>query len=374
MGKSMLPALILIGAAWAGPSDQDLAKNLGLEEQKGFLELSTKKLHQMSGHVELSQYMDLRRAALQGKDYDAGENISHFAAKSLGTRYALDSRSFDLHSANCITWTERNVALGLTDNWQDAYRLQNRLRYKDGSAKKPRIKNHRTLEDWVENNRWLWEDITEQLGVATDEMRWFTREGATLEPRTTRYITKETIAAVKLDLRSGDIVLLIGGDPNSAAKTVAIGHVGIVSVSPVNGAFLLDCSPADSGSALLANLVQELRDSRGLLGFKFVRIRPKARDLVAGELGRMKMAAPAPATLDQQLTLRYDELITVDGKVYAKKSIHKGDTLWSLFGPKWHQIIGLPMNRELRKNVTWTDGRVTDVKEGTVVFFPWTGE
>ncbi len=371
----LLAVLALPRASSAQQEDRDVAPNLPPDKRARFLDLSGKKLHEMKGHVDLAEYMDLRREAFAGKLPPAEANIVHYMRMGLQARYALNARSFDLRSANCVTWTERTLALGLTDNWADARKLQNRLRYRDGKVGDPAAKNHRTLEDWVANNTWLWQEVTEQLGVPTAEMRWATKSGDVVVRHTAQYVPKEQFASAEASLKSGDVILFVGEGSTRTGRAVGVGHMGLISVSPGKGAFAYSCAPGAGGGKAdthhLSTLVADLKDDRGLLGFKFLRVRPNAGALVAGELGKMTIPAASPAEIDAELALKYDELITVDGKTYAKKTLRPGDTLWSLFGPRWREIMRLPMNGELRRNATWVDGRLKSVSADTVVYFPW---
>jgi len=310
-----------------------------MTEKAALASLEAKPLYKLSGHAELSELIALHTRDKAGDPtWTTRDNILYWAKASIGTRYVLRARSLDLSAADCVSWAERTIALGVTDSWTDAYRAQNRLRYKDGNTEGR--KNHRTYEDWVCNNTWLWQDWTERLGAATATMRWASKVGEAVERYSTQYVPKEAFATIAENLQTGDVCLLVG---KSGGRFV-LGHVGIVE-KPAGGAVALwHCSP--SGGVQRTPFARLISWARGddLVGFKFVRI--GANPDIRAELA--KVAAISPTAFDEKYNKpRYDEVLVVDGVKYGKKTLGPDETYWGVFGPEYRTILGLPVNRHL---------------------------
>ncbi|MBI2424515.1 MAG: DUF1460 domain-containing protein [Candidatus Hydrogenedentes bacterium] len=106
--------------------------------------------------------------------------VNAVAEKSLGTPYA-DSPlgegpegthdtdpKMDLSRVDCVTFVEQTVALAASADYDAAYGLLQKVRYKDGKETFAG-RNHFLEADWLRDNPWC-VDITDKLGVKTERV------------------------------------------------------------------------------------------------------------------------------------------------------------------------------------------------------------
>lgn len=140
-------------------------------EQVRFDELYARPLQTFS-NPDLAEFLDLqsRWFAAQPRQPSPAEATAYFALKAVGQPYRLFSVNTDLKDGDCVTFTQRCLALSCTGNWDSYYRLIQRLTYKDGVVDVLN-KNLFPLADWVPSNAWLLADMTSELGVPVEEFQ-----------------------------------------------------------------------------------------------------------------------------------------------------------------------------------------------------------
>jgi hypothetical protein len=140
------------------------------EETARYAELDARPLHSFT-NTELAEYLSLRRRT--GRDASSpGAEIAHFARKAVSQPFKLHAARFDLSRSDCVVFVERSLALGLAADWNDYYRLSQRLRYKNGLVDVLE-RNFCTLSEWQPSNTaWLLRDVTDELGVETESFEY----------------------------------------------------------------------------------------------------------------------------------------------------------------------------------------------------------
>lgn len=354
-------------------------------DQRRLLELEGRRSHEIGCHVEIAEYMDLRRQAFGGNLPSARSDIIHYARKNLGIPYKRGAYMLDLQHADCVTWTERVLSEALTDNWKDGFRLVVRLRHRDGLSGLAN-RNHYPLADWLPNNAWLVQDITSSLGVdtvnldvLTDRRRRFlhhatsagqtdiSQAGILPGPElslTTAYIPKAKLKAALLRLRSGDLAFFIADYPDlveGASRPRCI-HQGIIHRDQGRVKIFHSIHPEATESLLLRFVQSEIPRDR-FLGMKFARIRPNARQLVATELANRNITALLPSDVDDQFNVRGmgdngvrlvraarapDEEVTIGPLVFGAVDLAPRETLYSLFRRQWEYVYELDVNASFR--------------------------
>ncbi len=126
-------------------------------------------------------------------------------------------------STNCMVYCEHVLALSISDSWDNFFNNLQQIRYKDGMIGM-RTRNHYTMADWMPENDWLLEDVTEKVGGSMTKQvtrtishdQFFKNKGITdmryvMPDReiTIDYIPKEDLARIKKNLKEGDIGVLI---------------------------------------------------------------------------------------------------------------------------------------------------------------------
>ncbi len=370
------------------PTGIEALTSNGVAELQG---LSQQRVHKLGNHRKLARYMELRRNSLNGALPAPNLDIVHYARKSLGIRYKRDSKSQALLEADCVTWTERVVSLALTDSWEDAYRLQRRLRYEGGNDTDFANVNHYPIADWLTNNGWLLEDVSAQLGgtleplnIVTDRQAKFLEievssntyasgTGALVSPvgidgfgvsMITSYVFAETIKDTFDSLQSGDVVFFIGNnlDRSERVRRPRCFHMGVIEKDGLS-VNLLHCRPPMASATELARYVQYGIARDNFLGIKVARIRSGARQLVRDELARATIESQSPLKQDLKLGIMGvavdgtqfvppsripDVELEIDGIVYGGIDLRSRDSLHSLLGNRWAYVYDLPINTRFR--------------------------
>ncbi len=380
---------LIIGLCMVGTvrSMADPPAPLPPAEMAHYRRLEAKKMKRLRGHHQLAEYIALRGAVLQDNPPSPQEAIVHYGLKSLGTPFTLRAKMFDLVEADCVTWSERVIALALTDRWADAYRLQFRLRFKDGQRRFANL-NQYPIADWMPNNAWLFDDVTERMGaqldpmdVVTDRLAMFTDHTASVDPNdpalsdppplsgpevslVTKYIRADDAATALPRLRSGDLVLFIADhiDPRDRVQRPHCIHQAIVRVVGTN-VRLLHCLPPEAVESQFHLFVNERIPRDRYLGFKVLRLKPNARELVGVELAQMTTTMRTPAEMDRRIGKRGlgrggmvmatpgrppDREFERNDVVYGAIDVALGETLYSLFRGRWQHIYNHPANAAFR--------------------------
>lgn len=66
-------------------------------------------------------------------------------------------------STNCMLFCEHVLALSISDSWDNFFNNLQQIRYKDGIIGM-RTRNHYTMADWMPENKWLLDDVSEKVG------------------------------------------------------------------------------------------------------------------------------------------------------------------------------------------------------------------
>lgn len=377
MLHSCLLALFLVALAGDdAPLPADKAAGLLKPDQAARLDtLSVKPLHS-STHAELAEFMDLRKTKLAGELPPPADDIVLFAQKSIGQPYVRNAWQHDLSQGDCVTFTERCIALGCTDSWEAAIKIQNRLRYKDGNGGAKNLNNEPIL-DWIPNNAWLFDDVTDQLGAKTAEFL------AVFEGREAKavYVPKEELPVAGGNLKTGDIVIIVGDTKTKAdpvVRTRAI-HMGIIQKRPKRtgeDVRILQSYPPAANDYRLEALLRNPH----MLGCKFLRLKADARTIVADKVANMKSAAKAtPAEFDNRAKQRRgefafvtpsrspDSVVVKDGVEYGVIRVKPGETLWSLFKGGYKSVVNLEKNQTFKAKHPDLD---VNKYEGEEVYYP----
>ncbi len=315
-------------------------------------QLSSGKLHEFRGQTDLAEYMRLRQLALNHQLPAPAQDVAHYARMSLGQPYRRRAYDRDLSEADCVTFTERCIALGCTDNWAAAYKLQGRLRYKDGSGRTADL-NREPILDWIPNNAWLFDEVTAQLGtpLSTFDLVFENRV------QQVAYVAKQDLPAAYPRLETGDVLFIIADSPNPpsdpAWRTRCV-HMAIIYKHDLKVDILQSYPPAASQWRL-----EHFMRNPYFRGGLFVRLRPGASELVAAELTRMAGRFQAsPADIDNICRMRREQFAFVTasrpaeetrdiaGIRYGMVQIRPGETLWGLFRGGWKSVSNLGVNQE----------------------------
>jgi len=222
----VLLCLLAVGAGRAGPTAEQVSRYQALDAR----ELRT------FTNVELAEYLALRQQV--APPVSAGNEVGRCAVKSVGSPFRLHACRYDLSESDWVTFVERMIAMGCAKDWETYYRILSRLRTRDGSDDFL-SRNFFTLADWVPNNTWLLEDITEKLGVSVERFTDVVRRKAfyarlrfgqddteqgrakaaalaakvaaapELERHEVSYIHRDRLPSVLSNLRTGDVCLVI---------------------------------------------------------------------------------------------------------------------------------------------------------------------
>lgn len=310
--------LSMSGPLWAG------AEGLTSEEATRYAELEDRPLQTFT-NVDLADYLQLRNKLLAddpGRPSPA-EEIGHFARKSLGQTYRLNAVRWDLAESDCVVFTERCIAMACAKDWESYYRISERLRHKDGIVEY-RNRNFHTLGDWVPNNGWLFEDITDQLqgddgpvaSVFTHAVRpkvfeefpaapgskytriVFKGSDYSVQPeiRADVYIASDTVSDILSELQTGDVVLLMQA---SSGGHLGCNHLGVVVVED-GGTRFSSSAPDGVRAVSLAGTA----GFQSITGFKFLRFRADAPALLDAELARLAVNLNVPNAADVDLRVR----------------------------------------------------------------------
>lgn len=357
MRTARLVPRLIIPVLMAAPiaSAQDLQTNQAAPtfDQQKYAALAAKRLHEIGGHQQLSEYVEQRRLAFGGALPDPSEDVAHFALKSIGQRYQRKAYDRDLGQADCVTFTERCIALGCTSSWQAADKLQNRLRWQNGSGAKADL-NREPLFDWIPANAWLFDDVTQHLGAPVTAFE-AVFEGRTM---TAQYVANVDMPTAYPALRTGDILFVIAETSNPPSDPVLrtrCVHMAITlqpgKDEPVQ---MLHSYPPAACQWPLDNFLK----NRNVRGLKVLRLKPNARQIVAGDFAKRNVLLnSSPAAIDNRLRLSKgefgfvtptrtaDSTMELEGVVYGVVQIREGETLWSLFKSGWKAVCNLPVNK-----------------------------
>ncbi len=380
MSRALHLLLIVLSAAVAPALGQGLTP----AQSERLAELSVKRVHGMN-HTDLAEYVSLRsleRDAMSDPPAQA-ERILGIAKQFKGQTYKLNGQAFCPRSGDCMASLEMVLAVALCRTWEGAYRFTNRLRYKDGVVDSVNF-NWFTEADWYENNRWLFDDATEQLGVETVPMRvsynrrlaynmrleakrqsgdWAATSGLPGQQFCdTRFIAVEHAEQAMPLLLDSDIIIIVTQRKDQRPACTHMGFLDRAS-DPLESTVLLSSAPAYEEIPLKKLLARTF-----VIGFKVLRLKELSDEAVAAELARVTgLAAVTPAQLeDRQALVEPDETVTIGGRQYGTRIIQEGDTMWGMFKSGWKAIYASAVNSRFRHD----NPNPHRLRAGTVVYFP----
>jgi hypothetical protein len=112
------------------------------------------------------------------------ERMNLYSERFLGTDYNLKCAGdgpyallepwplVNFQETNCMLFCEHVLALSISDTWDHFFNNLQEIRYKDGVIGM-KTRNHYTVADWLPANRWLLDDVCEE--VAGDQVQTVTR-------------------------------------------------------------------------------------------------------------------------------------------------------------------------------------------------------
>ena len=196
----------------------------------------------------------------------------------------------DFAHVDCLTFCEQVLALTLADNYSDMFVRLQRLRYRAGEID-IRRRNHFMLADWLPNNAWLVENITETLGhelcvamtKTINRVEILQKKGlpapeltAVPPPQTMtiQYIPEANLPAIKAKLRGGEIAVVIQSRPGIFAA-----HLGFMLRDSTGRVFFRNASARRGVKKVVDenfdDLVTFLKRNPSWVGMVFLRVRPE---------------------------------------------------------------------------------------------------
>ena len=124
---------------------------------------------------------------------------------------------------NCMVYCEHVLALSISDSWDNFFNNLQQIRYKDGIIGM-RTRNHYTMGDWLPENNWLLNDVSDKVaGEFTKKVtrtishkKFFEGKGITdlryVKPdreMTINYVPKEDLGKVEMNFKNGDVLALL---------------------------------------------------------------------------------------------------------------------------------------------------------------------
>jgi hypothetical protein len=189
-----------------------------------------KKLHQLT-IPEIDDYI----ITLSQNRFTLAQKIATYSCLSLETPYVQgclgegSTGSFDkdpvidFNRVDCTTFCEQILALAISKDYQDAFRNLQKIRYHNG-IKRFTSRNHFILADWLPNNRWLLQDVTQEKGghlckemVKTIDRNAFAASlgynnvKGFVPPQlvSIHYLPKQHLLTITPELRGSEIMVLI---------------------------------------------------------------------------------------------------------------------------------------------------------------------
>ncbi|MBN2281397.1 MAG: DUF1460 domain-containing protein [Candidatus Marinimicrobia bacterium] len=196
-------------------------------------------IHCFAGDLRL---MDMKPAEIDSllranakKGLTISERIDLYSHMFLGTEYSWTPTGdgehalyepqplFSFTQSNCMVLCEHSLALAISDSWDNFFNNLQQIRYRDGIIG-IKTRNHYTMADWVPENRWVLDDVTQQVGENYTEKatrrisysKFF--ESKKLadyryikpdEDITIDYIRWDDIPKIKKNISQGDIMAMI---------------------------------------------------------------------------------------------------------------------------------------------------------------------
>lgn len=190
----------------------------------------------------------------------------------------------DIARVDCMTFCEQTLAISISGGYEEFFYNLQRIRYRDGVIGM-KTRNHYTIVDWLPNNAWLLEDVTELIGgpfsrpmtKTIDRAKDLASMGCidvwdVPPPQTmmVKYIPKESLGQVEGNLRGGEIVSLIQN-----REGIFSSHMGIIAKNR-QGEIIFRHGSRTAGKVVdepYQELVDRLLNNQNNAGAIFMRVR-----------------------------------------------------------------------------------------------------
>jgi len=167
-------------------------------------------------------------------------------------------------------------------------------------------------------------------------------------------LTEEYIPGITHRLATGDVIFVISRYMVRNAYRPRCIHQAMLYRDGPTLTMLHSSPPAASQWTL-----DRLFSNSSILGLQIVRLKPNARQVVAGEFARLEIELNVPPEkMDERVrrfkgeflyvtpTREVDETFSHDGVLYGVIDIRPGETLWRLFRQSWRSVTNLEINQD----------------------------
>lgn len=228
------------------------------------------------------------------------ERIQYYSERGIGTPYLIfnlgegpDSYvdpdpTIDFARTDCMTFCEHTLALAISSSYSEMYTNLQKIRYKEG-IKGYTNRNHYTIVDWLPNNAWLLEDVTNKIGgkftkemtKSIDRPAFYKTNGVSEQelngapPKTemqVSYIPKENVMLISENFQGGEIVSVVSNHPD-----VFSAHMGIIVIDRWGNIIFRHASSTLKTNEVLdirlSDYIETMIKSKSRLGMIFMRPR-----------------------------------------------------------------------------------------------------
>lgn len=255
-------------------------------------------------HEMLAKDIDALLRETSAKEPDMLKRLQHYSARAKGTPYSLfclgegPSAKYDrdplmdFSRADCVTFVEQMLAMALSTNYESMFNTLQRIRYHNGVVGFT-TRNHYTHADWVPNNAWLMEEVTEELGreLCADMTKTIDRPGffrklgveagelqnvQAPQTMTIKYIPTANLAKIKSKLQGGEIVSIVQKMPG-----IFSAHMGFIFRDEFGNVLFRHASSRKETQQVtdefFDDVIEQLRASESRVGMAFIRIKATAK-------------------------------------------------------------------------------------------------
>ncbi len=211
MHKIFITLMLSLLPVFAYPQDNSKISKLSMTEIDSLLRVTSKQ------NLSLSEKMNFYSTLFLGMKYDL-ECVGD-GKYSIYEPWPL----VNFQRTNCMSYCEHVLALSISDNWENFFNNLQQIRYKDGMIG-IKTRNHYTMADWLPENSWLLENVSDRVGGkyassvtrTISHKKFFKAKGMKYldyvkEDRTIKvdYIPLDKFDQIIGNLKTGDILVLI---------------------------------------------------------------------------------------------------------------------------------------------------------------------
>jgi hypothetical protein len=190
----------------------------------------------------------------------------------------------NFRETNCMVYCEHVLALSISDSWDNFFNNLQQIRYKNGIIGM-RTRNHYTMGDWITENDWLLDDVTEKVGgenaVALTRTisheKFFRGKGITdmryvLPDRklTKHYVPFIKLNQIKENILNGDILSLIFANKDDIFSA----HM-LIAIRKDDGLYIRESSMSrmTTYDSKFSDWLSKYENSKKYLGLAFMRVK-----------------------------------------------------------------------------------------------------